>query len=178
VSCAYTACDLWTFGVCAHHWSTGTIPFYSPEGEDETNAMTLKGEYDKTVPQLSKSSRPGDENGLHRTGLLSLCEALLVIDPNARLGYGSTGYAAIKHHNFFDGFDWNALAVGALPPPIKPKPKQIHADLPTSLKDEFGHWAMKDVPAEAEESFRVDEREQGYRRDDGRRVSQPQPRLL
>ena len=49
---------------------------------------------------------------------------------------------------FPQGLDWNALGVGTLPPPIKPKPREIHADLPRELKDEFSAWAKKDVPPE------------------------------
>ncbi len=126
--------------------------------QDATNAKTAAAEYDKTLPHLKQAAK-GEEKKLFRPGLLSLCEALLVIDPKERLGYkadwqSGNDYAPIKQHAFFAGLDWNALAAGTLPPPITPKAREIHADLPRELKDEFGEWAKKDVPAEADELFK------------------------
>ena len=148
-----TACDLWTLGVCAYHWATAVIPFHSADGDNATNALTAQAEYDKSLPHL-KQSADKDSKGLYQPGLLSLCEALLVIEPKERLGYRSEGYAPLKQHAFFKGLDWNRLGAGTLEPPIVPKKREIHADLPRELKDEFGQWAAKEVPAEAIELFK------------------------
>ena len=152
-----TACDLWTLGVCAYHWSTGTIPFYSSDGEERMNELTGRGEYNKDAPHLASNPMGGkpEEKALFRPGLLSLCEALLKIDPKDRLGCeGNGGFAALMQHEFFKGLDWNALNVGTLRPPIEPPNGEINADLPKELKDQFGQWAKKEVPAEALETFK------------------------
>jgi serine/threonine protein kinase len=147
-------CDLWTLGVCAYHWSSGTIPFYNAEGEEKMNSLTAAAEYNKKEPHLLQSSK-ADEKGLFRPGLASFCDAVLQIDPKARLG-GSTqgGFPALMKHEFFKGLDWNALALGTLKPPIVIPHGEINADLPKELKDQFGEWAKKDVPPEAEEAFK------------------------
>ena len=88
---AYTeACDLWTLGVCAYHWSTGTIPFHSSDGEEATNAATMAGDYSKDDPHLKQSSK-SEEKGLFRPQLKELCEALLVVDAEKRLGTKTMG---------------------------------------------------------------------------------------
>ena len=148
------SCDMWTLGVCAYHWSAATLPFHG-EDEEQVNEATKAAEYDKTKPHLVSGSKAKEHKGLFRPHLLSLCEALIVVDPATRLGSGEekSGYASLKAHPFFDGLNWNALGAGMLPPPIKVDDKTINADLPTSLKDAFGEWAKKDLPPEWEASL-------------------------
>jgi len=151
-------CDIWTLGVCAYHWCTGVVPFYSAEGEETMNEMTKKAEYDKSVSHLVKAPM-GAEASLFCPQLKELCEALLVVDPKERLGHKDKGgYPALMAHPFFKGLDWNALSVGTLKPPIDPPRGDINADLPKELKDEFGEWAAKDLPDDAMEIFKDWER--------------------
>ena len=148
-------CDLWTLGVCAYHWSSATIPFFDADGEEATNERTLECRYDRDEPHLTQS-KDKDTASYFRPGLKSLCEALLAMEPHARLGSAETGgFPALMQHEFFKGLDWNALNVGSLKPPLVPPSDDINADLPKELKTEFANWAKKDVPADAMETFKV-----------------------
>ena len=150
-----TTADLWTLGVCAYHWSSATIPFNVPDDPDATNALTCEAKYDKEEPHLTQS-KSKESSSYFRPGLKSLCEALLQIDTKARLGSKETGgFPALMQHEFFKGFDWNALNGGTLAPPLVPPSNDINADLPRELKDEFGAWAKKPVPDDALETFKV-----------------------
>jgi hypothetical protein len=117
------------------------------------NEMTKAGEYDRENPHLKRSSKK-DEKELFRPNLASICEALLVVEPTGRLGTKEKGgYKELMAHPYFDGLNWNALNLGTLPPPIKPTHGKINADLPKELKDTFGEWAKKEVPADALATF-------------------------
>lgn len=51
----------------------------------------------------------------------SIIEALLQVNPSARLGGGSVGGSAVKAHPFFDGWgqhEWQALLERKMPPPV------------------------------------------------------------
>jgi 3-phosphoinositide dependent protein kinase-1 len=48
----------------------------------------------------------------------AFCKALLVRDPALRLGAGPDGYAKLRAHELFAGFDWDGMAADAPPPPI------------------------------------------------------------
>ena len=150
-----TSPDFWTLGVCAYHWSSATIPFFDADGEEATNERTLECRYDRDEPHLTQS-KDKDTASYFRPGLKSLCEALLAMEPHARLGSAETGgFPALMQHEFFKGLDWNALNVGSLKPPLVPPSDDINADLPKELKTEFANWAKKDVPADAMETFKV-----------------------
>lgn len=60
-----------------------------------------------------------------------------------RNGQAASGYTSIKQHAFFKGLDWNALGAGTLKPPIQPSSKDINADLPRELKNEFADYAKQ-----------------------------------
>ena len=77
----------------------------------------------------------------------------MTLDPEQRLGVADGGYETLKAHPFFDGLDWTKLFLGALEPPIKPSSKEIQADVPSHVKDDFYDWLKKEVPKSAEEAF-------------------------
>lgn len=122
-----TSCDLWTLGVCVYHWASGTIPFYDSDGELAMNDKTTSGDWNRGNPHLTKDPLDKDRQKLYRPGLLSLCEALLTLDPVERLGSKyKGGFPALMRHKYFNGLDWNALNASSLTPPIKPNDSDIN----------------------------------------------------
>jgi serine/threonine protein kinase len=60
---------------------------------------------------------------------MSLINSLLIPDPSCRLGNLSNGVKDIRDHLFFQGIDWNAIAVRSCVPPYVP---QIESAVDTS----------------------------------------------
>ena len=111
----------------------------------------MKAEYKRDNYHLTKSREP-KEKSLFIPQLLELCEGLMTLDPNERLGVKG-GWDSLKGHTFFAGFNWAALRAGAMTPPITPSHSEINADVPEKLKDEFQSWAEKPVPEAAPALF-------------------------
>jgi len=60
-------------------------------------------------------------------GLESLVKGLLKKNEDHRLGFDSGGYAKLKKHEFFSGFEWDKLEAGELDAPIKPAADKMNA---------------------------------------------------
>ena len=58
-------------------------------------------------------------------------EELLAPEPAERLGMGARGYAEMRRHAWFDGFDWSALRDGTMAAPREPgSQNQVSPDKP------------------------------------------------
>ena len=93
--------DWWSLGCILHELFTGRTPFAVP-GESEAQ-MTQRIKHESIVDDGIFARAPE---------AFDLVRGLLHKDPASRLGCG--GAAQIKAHPWFIGFDWNALAHGAM----------------------------------------------------------------
>lgn len=149
--------DFWALGVCAYHWSCLKLPFAIDEKktDEDGNEMTkdeIKEAIKKRVltTDYDKANRPPLKAV---SGLGSFVDSLLVKAPEARLGGGVGGWAAVRQHTFFKGFDWERLASGKLPAPIRPNLTKLNAELPSKAKVEFAQYEDAPVPEDAESTF-------------------------
>uniref|UniRef100_A0A7S4F4H9 Protein kinase domain-containing protein n=1 Tax=Chrysotila carterae TaxID=13221 RepID=A0A7S4F4H9_CHRCT len=147
-----TSPDFWTLGVVAYQFHCLKLPFRVPssvpkdEQKDVLKQMVLTKDFDRDVrkhPVLGKVPH-----------LLDLLEGLMTKDPHARLGV-RRGFSEIKEHPYFAYFDWDKLASGIMPAPLRPSTTSINAAAPNekSLKPEFQEWAEKPTPKEASTVF-------------------------
>lgn len=100
--------DWWSLGVMMYEFIVGPLPF-GADSEDQMKLFRDILEGDITVPEYvtDKDAR-------------AVIFALLCRTPSTRLGGGSLEAKEIKSHAYFDGFGWDDLAGGFLPPPWKP----------------------------------------------------------
>ena len=114
-----TSPDFWSLGTLVYHWTTGKKCFKirnkdassSSQAKQAIEKLVMAGDFDKEVEPLTRDA-----------ALKSLVLGLLTVDPSERLGVAGDGIAALKAHEYFNGFDWEALEKGLLPAPITPQP--------------------------------------------------------
>eukprot|EP01045_Picozoa_sp_COSAG04_P015224 COSAG04_NODE_1190_length_7830_cov_2.663433_2_plen_277_part_00 len=135
------ALDLWGLGALISNLVTGRYPFLPPTA---STLAKLKKESDMVAESVIFSSiKEYTENartegaaaalwgtrGKHKDlsdGVRSLIAGLLAPSPAERLGMPDKGgYAALREHKWFEGFDWAALRAGTMKapwsvPPIRP----------------------------------------------------------
>ena len=102
------AVDYWAFGVLIYEMTAGTPPFYSDDVM-EVYEKILSGHVN--IP--SHFSR----------GLGDLIKKLLKTYQSKRLGRTKGGAGAIMKHNWYSGFDWDALLEKRMKVPILPRVK-------------------------------------------------------
>jgi serum/glucocorticoid-regulated kinase 2 len=101
--------DWWSYGILIFEMLCGIPPFYCDNNEKMYELiMHAELKFPKKIP-ISDNSK-------------DLLKKLLVKKQNNRLG-AKNGFAEIKEHPFFSGFDFEALLEKKLPPPYKPKLK-------------------------------------------------------
>eukprot|EP00041_Stephanoeca_diplocostata_P015636 m.299192 g.299192 ORF g.299192 m.299192 type:complete len:560 (+) comp20105_c0_seq1:186-1865(+) len=104
--------DWWALGVLCYEMLAGQPPF-DADTEDELFPAILKNKVLYPV-WLSKQA-------------VGVCKGLLIKDPEARLGSGSTGEQDLKSHPFFESIDWEKLERREIEPPFKPVVKAKNA---------------------------------------------------
>ena len=103
------AADWWSFGILIFEMLCGIPPFYCDNNEKMYELiMHAELKFPKKIP-VSDNSK-------------DLLKKLLVKKQNNRLG-AKNGFAEIREHPFFSGFDFDALLAKKLPAPYKPKLK-------------------------------------------------------
>lgn len=95
------AVDWWSLGVVLFTFLTGYFPFLKQTGPETSQAIVSSPLQFPPRPALSEEAR-------------SLLEQLLQKDPDKR----TTCLADLRHHRFFEGFDWAACKERRLPPPL------------------------------------------------------------
>mmetsp|Transcript_83067 Transcript_83067/g.131067 ORF Transcript_83067/g.131067 Transcript_83067/m.131067 type:complete len:786 (-) Transcript_83067:53-2410(-) len=118
------ALDWWTLGILAYELMVGKAPF---AGDGNVMVQIKKGI--KSVKFPPKTQGP----------LENLIKGLCETKPASRLPMKKGGSENIKTHDWFQGFDWNALAAGSLTPPFRPEVKSREA-----IKE--SHWSNEDMP--------------------------------
>ena len=98
--------DWWSYGILIFEMLCGIPPFYCENTEKMYELITnAELKFPKRI-QLSDNSK-------------DLLRKLLVKKQNNRLG-AQNGFAEIRTHPFFEGFDFDALLKKELPSPFKP----------------------------------------------------------
>ncbi|KPI86702.1 putative rac serine-threonine kinase [Leptomonas seymouri] len=95
------AVDWWSLGVVLFTFLTGYFPFLKQTSAETSQSIVSSPLQFPPRPALSENAR-------------SLLDQLLQKDPEKRI----TCLADLRHHRFFEGFDWNACAERRLPPPL------------------------------------------------------------
>jgi 3-phosphoinositide dependent protein kinase-1 len=95
------ASDLWALGVIVFQFLTGRMAFHGP-----TQYVTFQNVIHRRIEY------PQEEFPEHAK---DLCESLLKMEPDERLGAGPGGYAKLKAHPLFEGIDWQNLASSTPP---------------------------------------------------------------
>ncbi|KPA75298.1 putative rac serine-threonine kinase [Leptomonas pyrrhocoris] len=95
------AVDWWSLGVVLFTFMTGFFPFLKPTGPETSQAIVSSPLQLPPRPTLSSEAR-------------SLLSELLQKSPEKRI----TCLADLRHHRFFEGFDWTACQERRLPPPL------------------------------------------------------------
>jgi serine/threonine protein kinase len=135
-----TGPDWWALGVTAFQLFCDRLPFYG-NNDDEKNEMILRAA--EVLPTRYYHGEPED--------FQSLVSAFCNVDTVARLGApktGKSGLAEVKEHEYFNGFDWDALEAGKMPAPIQPNINDINAP---SKKDIAPFVMPEDITWEAED---------------------------
>ncbi|CAJ0609824.1 unnamed protein product [Cylicocyclus nassatus] len=124
--------DWWAYGVLLFEMLAGQPPF---DGEDEDELFTAITEHNVSYPKsMSKEA-------------VSICKALLVKNPQKRLGCSTNDAASeadIKEHPFFRRIDWYKISTRQVQPPFKPKIKS--PDDVSNFDSEFTHEVPKLTP--------------------------------
>ncbi|XP_017774930.1 PREDICTED: cGMP-dependent protein kinase, isozyme 1-like [Nicrophorus vespilloides] len=100
------AVDYWALGILMHELLSGNPPFTASDPMRTYN-LILKG---IDMVDFGKYNMTRSAQSL----IKKLCRDL----PSERLGYQRGGIQDIKKHKWFQGFDWDGLNEGTLPPPI------------------------------------------------------------
>ncbi|CAK1555823.1 unnamed protein product [Leptosia nina] len=102
--------DYWSLGVLMFELLTGSPPF--------TGADPMKT-YNKILKGIDAVEFPRCITRNAANLIKKLCRD----NPAERLGYQRGGITEIQKHKWFDGFNWEGLAMRTLEPPIKPTVK-------------------------------------------------------
>eukprot|EP00741_Cyanophora_paradoxa_P022195 tig00021435_g21425.t1 len=137
--------DWWSFGCLVYEMLTGFPPFARKTRAEVQEAILH--EEPRFPGYLSEEAK-------------SLCRALLVKEPEKRLGSGPGGAYDIMMHPFFANVDWLALIQKELETPFRPDTR-LYGDVTSMFDNEFTAMPPTDSPAHSL-SGSVDEHFQGY----------------
>jgi serine/threonine protein kinase len=107
------AVDWWAFGVLIYEMICGQSPFRGDDEEEIFESIL----HDEVLYPISMSR-----------DAVSICQRLLIKDPNSRLGSSPHDAEEVKRHPFFREVDWRALLEKSVPPPFIPSlqnPKDV-----------------------------------------------------
>lgn len=148
-SSGYTkAVDWWSLGVTVFVLLTNIEPFRI---EDVPPLLDEIGKRSKHYKALLE---PVNYNLLaeYPEDVTNFIRALLVVNENARLGYGETGSNDVRKHAFFQNIDWNELDTKCGAPPPKPihirktlKPKKPMGIAQLLRNEEKSEWLIPPV---------------------------------
>jgi serine/threonine protein kinase len=105
--------DWWALGVIIFEMVTGNIPFGS--NSDGTNSSEMD------VFSNIMSFKKGQELPYPKdtpTALVDFVSKLLTPIPSERIGAGPAGFQNCKNHEWFKGFDWEALHARKMMSPL------------------------------------------------------------
>mmetsp|Transcript_85511 Transcript_85511/g.151313 ORF Transcript_85511/g.151313 Transcript_85511/m.151313 type:complete len:793 (+) Transcript_85511:80-2458(+) len=127
------AVDWWTLGILLFELLSGHPPFES------THPMQI---YQKVQKGILKVTFPAKCKGPAENLIKSLCQK----DPADRLAMKKGGSSQIKQHQFYKGFDWDAMEKQSMTPPYVPmvKSKKDAANFSARKEDMPPHVAYKD----------------------------------
>ena len=126
--------DLWSLGICFYEILCGKVPF----GNDQENTYKIYSE----ILDL-RINFPTEHTGVSEFAQ-SLIRQLLRKQPDTRAG-GSI--ENLKKHDWFSGFDWEALSSQSLVPPYTPdlgKTLEEIEDEVTGADENWDHLLNKD----------------------------------
>lgn len=123
------AVDWWALGCLIYQMTAGHPVF---EGNDEEE---LYKNITQSTPSFPK---------FFSKECVSVCKALLMKAPNARLGAGPHAHTDIHNHAFFRNIDWKLLEKKKINPPFRPNINDAHdtSNFDTHEED------VKDPPAD------------------------------
>ena len=110
--------DWWSLGCVIYDMLEGKVPFKPPKGSHIDISLFKK--------QIKFRRTKSDE-------AKNFIKALLVFNPEKRLGYGTNGINDIKNHPFFKGVDWDKALNKEYKPPFVP---ELSDDLDLKYFDE------------------------------------------
>lgn len=143
------AADLWSLGICLYEFVCGGVPF----GEEAEDPYII---YEKIL-EMQLSYKNVDLSNFPAKAFL---EQLLAKVPEMRFG---GGYDAMKKHEWFQSFDWDALISQKLTPPYTPDVGEIAEEESDAEADEEpkGLWDDKlaALSEESDDSVVVDDAE-------------------
>lgn len=100
--------DFWQLGCFIYELYKGRSPFMDPKTRDVYNANIFAGEC--TRPNNMEDSA------------WDITKALLIPNPENRLGCGGGGWEEVKSHTFFTDIVWQDILRKEFEPPVRPKP--------------------------------------------------------
>jgi len=107
------SCDWWSLGVMLYEFAVGPLPF----GAECTDQMSL-------FKAIMKDPLEIPDNIVDES-CRSILEGLLDRKVEKRLGSSSVGAKDIKNHDYYAGFNWDALGGGFHEPPFVPDAKAL-----------------------------------------------------
>ena len=110
--------DWWSLGCVIYDMLEGRVPFKPPKG----GCVDIS--YFKKPIKFRRTSSDEAKNFI---------KALLVFNPEKRLGYGKNGIDNVKNHAFFKGVDWDKALNKEYKPPFVP---ELSDDLDLKYFDE------------------------------------------